>query len=140
MTQRQWKLRMDCSYEGANNKTTSLKVEQRHEDGSWKPLEISVQSPGFLIFVYSLLTCQHQYMHTNAAESGLILSGSHGTLDLCAGQDWMLIDLRVHFEAKLTSGSPTAEKISYIEGRMNQCPVSRNIHCSGEHASRVTFV
>ncbi len=140
MANRQWNLRMDCTYEGANNKTNSLKVEQRQDDGSWKPLEISVQSPGFLIFVYSLLTCQHQYMHTNAAESGLLLSGSHGTLELTAGQDWKLIDLRVRFEAKLISGSPTAEQITYIEGRMNQCPVSRNIHCSGEHASHVSFV
>lgn len=137
---RRWHLRMSSAHHGEKNSVADLTVEQEQEDGSWKPLTIGLSSPGFLIFVYSLFTCQHLYMYANASEHGLLLEKSSGTLELVAGQDWMLQDLRVAFEATLRTGTPTAEAIADIEGRMNQCPVSRNIHCSGVHESRLRFV
>ena len=133
---RTWCLRMSCTYEGDKNHIVSQMVEQRDDAGNWKPLEIGNRSPGFLIFVYSLLTCQHLYMFANAAEHGLELASTQGTLDLAATEGWMLADLVVDYTAQLRSGTPTAEAIEDIRGRMNQCPVSRNIHPSGAHVTR----
>lgn len=139
MSNRVWNLRMACTYEGSNNKVVNCLVEQQ-TDGVWKPLQINTDSPGFLIFVVSLFSCQHLYMHVNAAEQGLVLSGSTGSMVLTASQDWKLQSLHITFDAKLISGTPTQAIIEDIQGRMNQCPVSRNIVVAGVHESLVNFV
>lgn len=136
---RKWTLRMVCAYEGAKNHIATMQVSMLGEDGAWKPLEINNHSPGFLVFVYSLLTCQHLYMYVNAAERELELSGSEGELVLEATEGWMLTNLRVGFVATLRSGVPTPEKTEEIRQRMNQCPVSRNIHPSGLHETALRF-
>ena len=139
MSDRKWNLRMSCSYQGGKNSIASCQVEILGDDGAWKPLAIANDSPGFLIFVYSLLTCQHMYMYVNAAERGLLLASSQGTMELVATQGWMLTDLRVAFHGQLRSGTPSEADIADIEKRMNQCPVSRNIHTSGVHETRLTL-
>jgi hypothetical protein len=138
MSTRTWNLRMNATYEGDKNKVATAVTEQL-SDGEWKPLQINNDSPGFLIFVYSLLSCQHLYMHINAAEQGLVLSASSGTMTLVASQDWKLASLHINFAAKLISGTPTTAIIDDIQGRMNQCPVSRNIVVAGVHESLLTF-
>lgn len=140
MTTRSWTLRIRCHYEGAKNSITSLDVEQRNDKGDFVPLVIGNNSPGFLIFVYSILSCQHLYMYVNAAERGVQLESMHGTFDMATTEDWMLTELRVHFDAKLRSGTPSADDIAYIEQRMNQCPVSRNLHPTGAHESRLVLL
>jgi hypothetical protein len=131
---------MACTYEGDKNNLASRKVEQLADDGAWKSLEINNDSPGFLIFVYSLLTCQHLYMFTNAAEHGLLLQSAEGTLLLEISEAWMLANLLVDFTVKLRAGTPTPEIVEDIRHRMNQCPVSRNINSSGPHETRLHFV
>lgn len=139
MKLRAWNLRMQARYEGDKNHLVALAVEQKDEHGVFKPLLIDNQSAGFLIFVYSVFSCQHLYMYVNAAERGLLLDSAHGTLELTASEDWMLNDLRVRFDGKLRSGAPTQADIAYIEGRMNQCPVSRNLHPAGVHESKLSL-
>lgn len=136
---RKWTLRMVCTYEGVKNHVASMQVSSLGDDAVWKPLEINNASPGFLVFVYSLLTCQHLYMYTNAAERGLELAASEGEMVLEATEGWMLANLRVMFTATLRTGEPTAEKVEEIRQRMNQCPVSRNIHPSGVHETELRF-
>lgn len=136
---RSWALRMACTYEGEKNRVVALNVEQKDEKGSFKPFAIDVGSAGFLIFVYSIFTCQHLYMYTNAAERGLLLASSTGAFDLVAGDDWMLVDLRARFDGKLRSGTATPDDIAYIQARMNQCPVSRNLHPSAAHESKLVL-
>lgn len=130
---------MSCRYEGDNNRSVESQVEQCNEAGEWRPLVIGNDSPGFLIFVYSLLSCQHLYMVLNAAERGLLLERAEGHLELVGDQGWMLQTLKVAFTGRLRSGTPTAEDIAYIEQRMNQCPVSRNIHAAGAHTSTLVL-
>lgn len=137
---RSWTLRLACRYEGDKNKITSFAVEQKNEQGAFNPMQIDLQTGGFLIFVYSIFTCQHLYMYTNAAERGLLLDTVKGDFELLATSDWMLSDLRVRFEGTLRAGNPTPEDIAYIEGRMNQCPVSRNLHPSGSHESKLVLM
>ncbi len=128
---------MSCTYKGASNDVVDTAVEQLNESGTWVPLAIDITSPGFLIFVYSVLSCQHMYMHTNAAERGLVLERADGALELVATKDWKLVDLHVRFHGKLTSGTPKGDDIEYIRGRMNQCPVSRNVHVTGAHDTQL---
>lgn len=131
---------MQCRYEGDKNHIAEMSVQQKDDSGAFQPLEINNRSAGFLIFVYSLFSCQHLYMFTNAAEHGLILDHATGFLDLSATENWMLTDLRVRFEAKLKSGTPSQSDIETIQTRMNQCPVSRNIHPSGAHESKLVLI
>lgn len=139
MTMRSWTMRLKAHYEGDNNHVAALTVEQKDEHGAFKPLAIDIHSAGFLIFVYSVFSCQHLYMYANAAERGLLLDSAEGTLALTATEDWMLGDLRVHFDGKLRAGTPGADDIAYIQGRMNQCPVSRNLHPAGVHESTLVL-
>ena len=136
---RTWSLKLHADYAGEKNHITALRISEKGEGGDYTPLEIHNGSPGFLIFVYSLLSCQHLYMFTNCAEHGLVLSSSIGDLDLVTTDDWMLTELRVSFSATLASGSASPEIIADIERRMNQCPVSRNIHPAAVHESRLTL-
>jgi len=137
VTKRQWHLRMYCTYQNSSNNISSLKVEQLVEPDQWKPLEINNDSPGFLIFIYSLFSCQHLYMYLNAAERGLELESTEGALELITTHDWKLETLRVNFNGKLRSGTATTEDIEDIQRRMNQCPVSRNIVVSEIHDTQL---
>jgi hypothetical protein len=141
MTQqdRKWVMQLTCVHEGSKNTPGSLAVTQLGTDGTWTPLTIDVGSPGFLIFVYSIFTCQHLYMYVNAAERGLLLGTCAGRLELTAGTDWMLKDLRVKFDVDLKSGTPAPGDVADIENRMNKCPVSRNLQFSGVHESTLTL-
>ncbi len=136
---RTWTLKLSCRHIGENNKVEGLQVQRKGEDGQFLPLEIDIHSAGFMIFVYSVFTCQHLYMYVNAAERGLLLEASAGVFELVTGEDWMLSAIRVHFDGKLRSGTASAEDIAYIESRMNQCPVSRNLHPSEAHESTLNL-
>ena len=94
---------------------------------AWQDFELDFGQPGFLIFVYAILNCQHLYMRTNAAERGLVLDSSLATIDVLADEEWRLRRLHIGFEAKLRSGSPSREDIDHIINRMQRCPVSTNL-------------
>jgi hypothetical protein len=78
---RSWTLRMACQNEGEKNRVVGLSVEQKDETGTFTPLTIDVMSAGFMVFVYSIFTCQHLYMYTNAAERGLLLVTSTADIE-----------------------------------------------------------
>ena len=52
---------------------------------------------------------------------------SSGTIRIDASPDWKIEKLHVAFNVTLGSGKPTADDIDYITGRMQQCPVSKNL-------------
>jgi glycyl-tRNA synthetase alpha subunit len=68
-----------CSYEKDENDVVQKKVEHLVDD-SWEELNLSTASPGFDIFMYAILTCQHMYFKNNAAEYGLVLNESEGLI------------------------------------------------------------
>lgn len=118
-------MRLDCHY-AKENSIDSLKVE--HLDGNeWKSLELDTLTPGFLIFTYAVFTCQHMFLRANAGERSLQLASSKGSIVIDAAPDWKIEKLYVGFEATLKSGTPTQDDIDYITGRMQQCPVSKNL-------------
>ena len=126
MTDHSFRLRLSCRYEKAENTVAALGV-QNWLDDEWQDFNLDFGQPGFLIFVYAILNCQHLYMRTNAAEQGLLLDSALASIDVLADEEWRLQKLHVQFEVKLRSGSPAREDIDYIIDRMQHCPVSTNL-------------
>jgi hypothetical protein len=138
MPDREYLITIDCSYEGDENTPKGL-AAWIFEEGEWNALELNIGSPGFVIFVYDILTCQHLYLRTNAAERGLLLESAKGSINVVTTEDWVLQRLHVEFEAKLRSGKPTSDDTDYIVGRMQQCPVSKNIRTPDDTRTQVQF-
>ncbi|MDA3870532.1 MAG: AF1514 family protein [Gammaproteobacteria bacterium] len=138
MTDRHFHLRLSCNYESKDNNVTDLAVEILL-DGEWKTLHLNVKSPGFLLLVYGLFSCQHLYMRTNSAERNLVLESATGELKLSADEFWAIKSVAVNFNAKLKSGRPSDDDIAYIIDRMGHCPVSTNIPANIDKKSSVNF-
>ncbi len=123
MSDRSFQMRLGCRYEDPDNTVGDLRVENL-EEGEWRDLDMNTRSPGFLVFVYAVFTCQHLYFRANCAERGLMLESAEGAIDVATTEDWALTRLRVHFNGRLKSGTPSSDDIDYIVGLMKQCPVS----------------
>jgi len=115
-----------CSYAGEENDTNQLTVEHLVE-GEWQELDLSTSSPGFDIFLYAILTCQHMYFKNNAAEYGLVMSSSEGLITVIADENRDIQSLHVDFKGKLKKGVADTEIVNSIAARMNLCPVSINL-------------
>ena len=113
-------------YSGETNEIEESHAEILVED-NWQKLEIGNSSPGFDIFMYAVLTCQHMYFRTNAAEYGLTLASSEGLITVIADEHRDIQTLNVEFKGKLISGSPNQDIVDSITARMRLCPVSINL-------------
>lgn len=113
-------------YSGEKNDTSQLHVEHLVDD-SWQELDLNIQSPGFDIFMYAILTCQHMYFKNNAAEYGLQLESSEGLITVIAGEHRNIETLNVEFKGKLRSGVASTDVVNSITARMKLCPVSINL-------------
>ena len=123
---RHFHLKLKGSYQTDKNDIKDLAIEVLH-DNKWEDLDLNIRSPGFLLYINALFSCQHLYMRTNSAECDLILESSSGEIIVNAGEFWNLKDVSVTFNAKIRSGSATDENIQYISERMTHCPVSSNL-------------
>jgi len=126
MSERHFQMRIDCRYADPDNQVADLRVELLDKD-AWRPLDLGIGSPGFQIFVYGILSCQHLYVRTNCAELGLMLESVQGRIHVAAGHDWTIDTLHVEFEGQLRSGSPSEAAIAHIVDRMGHCPSSVNL-------------
>jgi hypothetical protein len=112
----------------------ALSVDFRNSDQDrWQPLEPSLQTPGFRLFLLSLLLCQHHYLVANAIERHLPLAAVDGLLSVTASADWMVEAVEGTFQVRLEAadGAATPEldepSRAFLERRMKVCPVSRNL-------------
>jgi len=126
MAEHRFQLRASFVYGGEDNSIEKLTAEILTDEG-WNPLDLNLSSPGFLIFVYSFLICQHTYFHANCTESGLLLDRADLELLLVAGADWRIERVAVDIKSSLRCGEARRETVDYIERRMRQCPVSINL-------------
>ena len=126
MSKHIFNLRMAADYGPAENEITSLEVQVLN-DNEWEILDLNTMTPGFLIYVYSMFTCQHMFLRTNATERNLALKSSRATLLVEASEDWLLEKVYVKFSTKLAAGEASDDDTDYIISRMKQCPVSRNL-------------
>jgi hypothetical protein len=121
-----FQLRARFRYSGDDNHLDVIGAEV-FTDAGWAPLEIGNTSPGFLIFVYSFLICQHTYFHANCTENGLRLEHANAELDLVATDNWKIDRVSVRIEARLRGGTADQAAVDYIRQRMRLCPVSVNL-------------
>lgn len=138
MSDHPFQLRAVFDYSGDNNNIDQIGVELFTDDG-WNTLEIGNSSPGFLIFVYSFLICQHTYFHANCGERGLLLEAATVELILRADDAWKIQQVTVGIDARLRAGNPDKATVDYIDGRMRQCPVSVNMTEPQEYNIELRF-
>jgi hypothetical protein len=138
MNDRHFHLQLKSTYIDDKNEIEDLTVECLN-DNKWEPLDLSIRSPGFLLFINGLFSCQHLYMRTNSAERNLVLESATGEMKIIAGEFWDIKDATITFQAKLKSGSPTEDDINYITERMKHCPVSSNLSDSLQINNSVQF-
>jgi uncharacterized OsmC-like protein len=119
-------LRMAADYGPTDNEITSLEVDVLN-DNEWEVLDLNTMTPGFLIYVYSMFTCQHMYLRTNATERNLAFKSSRATFLVETSEDWLLEKVYVKFIVKLAAGEANDDDTDYIVSRMQQCPVSKNL-------------
>jgi hypothetical protein len=126
MAEREFHLRLSCNYQDPDNSIAELDVELLTEEG-WETLDLNTRTAGFLLFVYTIFTCQHTYMRTNCAERGLVLDAARATLDLVAGEDWIIHKLHSAFDGRLKAGRAADTDVAFIVDRMTHCPVAGNL-------------
>ncbi len=112
----------------------ALGVWFRNDDSSpWQALEPTLQTPGFRLYLLSLLLCQHHYLVANALERDLPLAKVEGVLTVTTSSSWIIETVsgtfRVSLEAAQGEAPPVLEPdtIAFLERRMKVCPVSRNL-------------
>lgn len=138
MSDHSFQLRATFRYCGEDNKIEEIDAQVLTDTG-WSKLEISNTSPGFLIFVYSFLVCQHTYFHANSCERGLLLDHAKLELSLRAGEDWKIDKVEVVTNAILRSGDADSSTVKYIRQRMRQCPVSVNLQEPPDYRIKLLF-
>ena len=117
---------LHSSYTNDENDIDQLHIEHLVDD-NWQELDLNLSSPGFDIFTYAILTCQHMYFRNNAAEYGLVLDSSEGLITVIANEHRSIETLNVEFKGKLKKGDATKEIVDSISARMALCPVSINL-------------
>jgi len=112
----------------------SLSVDFRTgEQEPWQPLEPGLRTPGFRLFLLSLLLCQHHYLVANALERLLPLAAVDGVLSVATSGDWMIEAVNGTFQVRLVAPDGAATPVldepslAFLERRMKVCPVSRNL-------------
>ena len=133
-----FQMRLSCNYTGTANNIDRLHVEHLIEN-DWKILDLNTLSPGFDIFIYSILTCQHMYFRLNAAERNLILDSSEGFITVGTDSHRFIDTLHVNFKGILKSGDPSDDNIAYIKKRMTLCPVSTNLKDIEDADTTISF-
>jgi hypothetical protein len=126
MNKHTFNLRLTATYASSENQLDTLVVTVLGEDG-WEPLELNTMTPGFLIYVYAMFTCQHLYLRTNGTERGLAFASSKGHILVETSAEWLLEKVDVDFQVNLAAGEASSDDVDYIISRMQRCPVSKNL-------------
>ena len=138
MTDLTFQMLLHCHYTNDENDIDQQVVEHLVDD-NWQELVLSNNSPGFDIFMYAILTCQHMFFRSNAAEYGLVLSSSEGLITIIADEHRSIRSLHVDFKGKLKKGIAKAEMVDSIVARMDLCPVSINLKDILDRKTTVVF-
>lgn len=129
---------LQCKYKNDENEIDHQTVEHLVDD-SWQDLNITNSTPGFDIFMYAILTCQHMSFRNNAAEYGLILNSSEGLITVITDEHRSIQSLHVDFKGLLKKGTVDNDVVESIVARMNLCPVSINLKDFLDRKTTVVF-
>lgn len=144
MQQRSFTFRLRSSHAAVDRSTSSLLVEWLDDAGVWIPQVPSLTTPGFRLYLLSLLLCQHHDLVANAQERELPLLQVTGTFTVTTTADWIVQQVSGAFAMQLDPAAPEQERarasdeaIAFIAERMQLCPVSRNL--TGSVDKRITL-
>jgi hypothetical protein len=133
-TDRSFRFRLQSRHSPPERTSGDLAVQWLNGEGRWEPQELHLTMPGFRIYLISLLLCQHFYLVANARERGIPLARVDGELTVCTGEDWRLRSVIGEFRLELDPASAAggvpgvaAGDLRYLQERMKECPVSRNL-------------
>jgi len=129
---------LHCHYSDDKNSIDQLHVEHLVEN-NWQQLTIDTTSPGFDIFMYAILTCQHMYFRMNAAKYKLEMTSSEGLITVITDKHRSIQTLDVEFKGKLKKGEATKDKVDSIVARMGLCPVSINLKDIANNRIKASF-
>jgi len=138
MNERIFRMQMSCGYQEPDNMVASLQVKV-FEDDEWKAFDLNAGSPGFLVFVYAVLSCQQLHMRLGSVDRGLHLDSASGDIEIVTTGDWAITKLQVAFSALLREGKAGEEDVAMIVQRMKNCPVSRNLTFSPHSETTLEF-
>lgn len=118
-----------CSQHDANDPAGSkLTVEFQTPEGSWQTLLPMLTTPGFRLYLLSLLLCQHHYLVANAQEKGIPLVQVDGSFTVQCSESWIIETVVGDFRLQLEPQAAMERNVlDYLEQRMKACPVSRNL-------------
>ena len=129
---------LQCHYTGDENDIDQLHVEHLVEN-NWQKLDLNIYTPGFDIFIYAILTCQHMYFRNNAAEYGLVLDSSEGLMTVIADEHRSIESLHAEFKGKLKKGTANVDIVNSITARVGLCPASINLKEISDKKITVNF-
>lgn len=96
--------------------------------GSLAATAATLSTPGFRLYLLSLLLCQHHYLVANAQEKGIPLAQVDGTFTVQSSASWIIETIAGDFQLQLKPGAALERKeMDFLESRMKACPVSRNL-------------
>jgi uncharacterized OsmC-like protein len=138
MNERIFRMQISCDYQEPDNLVARLQVKV-FEDEEWQAFDLNAGSPGFLVFVYAVLSCQQMHMRLGCAGRSLNLDSASGEIEVVTTEDWVITRLQVDFSARLKAGTASAEDLATIIQRMKNCPVSRNLVFSPHSETTLVF-
>ena len=138
MSGHNFKMRLNSTYTDSENSVGNLTIEL-WLDGQWQDFDVENTTAGFLVFVYSVFSCQHMHFRLGAVAHDLVLASSEGHITINTDKQWNINLLHVNFEGTLLSGDATDKTIDAICKRMGLCPVSRNLKPITDNKTVVTF-
>jgi uncharacterized OsmC-like protein len=134
MSARTFRFRLRSSHLPPQRSTSNLMVELLNDDGQWEPQQLSFCTPGFRLYLISLLLCQHVYLVANAQEKRIPLERVEAEFLVTTSSDWIVAAVEGDFRIRLDPAASAeehqladAEAIAFMQERMKLCPVSRNL-------------
>jgi len=146
MANRVFQFRLRSDHLAPDRQSEALSVDCRDADGHWQPQDPTLSTPGFRLYLLSLLLCQHFYLVANARELSIPLQAVEGFFEVTTGEDWILLRVQGDFRIRLDPAAPTDERsradaasLNHIRQRMTLCPVSRNLPPTAEKLTTLSL-
>jgi hypothetical protein len=134
MSARSFEFRLRSRHSAPDRSRSDLEVAWLHPSGRWEAQQPDLTTPGFRLYLLSLLLCQHHYLVANALERHLPLQQVEGLFSVTTTADWIIEAVEGSFTIRLDPARGADEQadadgaaIEYIRERMRLCPVSRNL-------------
>jgi hypothetical protein len=134
MSDRTFRFRLHSSHLPPQRSTSNLTVELLNDNGQWQPQQLSFSTPGFRIYLISLLLCQHFYLVANAQVNRILLERVEAAFVVTTSSDWIVAavegDIRIRLDPAASAEErqlADAEAIAFMQERMKLCPISRNL-------------